>query len=201
MRRFFVLAFGAGVLLMAPAHAGQIKERTTYFMVKGSTFAEIDRALGRKGPRITHGGERRSGATEVGFGSNVTYRQVKGGCAVDRAAFDLDLHTTLPRWEPPRKADAQTRIFWKTLHKEIATHEHQHSVIAKEWHKRIEATVAAMPPERDCAAMERKVNATARRLLDAHSRAQLAFDADEARRIDSRLQRNVAENLRRAGHR
>jgi len=197
MKRAFVVAAGLAFLAMGPASAGGIKERTTYFMVKGSTFAELDRALGVKGPRISAGGERRAGATQVSFDGHVTYKPVGTRCGVDKANFTLDLHTTLPRWEPPKRADAQTRILWKTLHEDIVTHEEHHSVIAKTWLRRIESTVAKLPTQRDCATMERTVNAATRKLLDQHSRAQLAFDADESKLIDSRLQRKVAENIRR----
>ena len=197
MKRAYAVAAGLAILSMTPAMAGNIKERTTYFMVKGSTFAELDRALGASGPRITSlGGERRAGATQVGFDGHVTYKPVGSRCGIGNASFSLDLHTTLPRWEPPKRADAETRILWKTLHEDIVTHERHHSVIAKNWLRRIEATVSKLPAERDCPSMERVVNATTRKLLAQHARAQLAFDADESEVIDARLQRKVAHNMR-----
>lgn len=196
MRRIVVFSVALGLLSPFPALAGQIRERTTFFMVKGKTFDELNRELGKKGPDIGQGA-RHAGSTQVSFTGNVTYKNKPGGCGIDRARFQLDLHTTLPRWSAPRGADADTKLLWKILHDDIVTHEAEHANLAKDWLKRIERTIGALPAERTCPQMEKKVNALTRRLLKEHETAQLAFDARESRQIDARLQRKLDEHQRR----
>jgi predicted secreted Zn-dependent protease len=178
-----------------PAMAGQVKERTTYFMVRGSTFDELEHAMGMQGPQLRSGGERHAGSTEVSFDGNATYRTVNGRCAVDRASYRLSLHQTLPRWNAPKGADARTKVLWKTFRDDVVTHENQHSAIAKSALKRIEDTVRELPPMADCAQMETKVNAAVRSIIQRHDRDQLAFDRSESRAIDARLARELRRNL------
>ncbi|MBB3949586.1 DUF922 domain-containing Zn-dependent protease [Aureimonas jatrophae] len=178
-----------------PAMAGQVKERTTYFMVRGSTFDELEHAMGMQGPQLRSGGERHAGSTEVSFDGNATYRTVNGRCAVDRASYRLSLHQTLPRWNAPKGADARTKVLWKTFRDDVVTHENQHSTIAKSALKRIEDTVRELPPMADCAQMESKVNAAVRSIIQRHDRDQLAFDRSESRAIDARLARELRRNL------
>lgn len=187
-------------LAAMPAMAGQVKESTTYFMVRGSTFDELDRAMGMHGPQLRSGGERHAGSTQVSFNGDATYRTVNGRCAVDRASYRLSLHQTLPRWNAPKGADGRTKVLWKTLRDDILTHENQHSAIAKAALKRIEDTVRELPPMGDCSQMASKVNATVRNIIESHDREQLAFDRSEARAIDSRLARELRRNLQVAGN-
>lgn len=200
MRLAVAMASVAASLFSLPVLAGQVKESTTYFMVRGSTFDELDRAMGMHGPQLRNGGERHAGSTQVTFDGNATYRTIGGRCGVDRASYRLSLHQTLPRWNAPKGADARTKILWKTLHDDIAVHENHHSAIAKTALKRIEDTVRGLPPMADCGKMEAKVNSTVRGIIADHDREQLAFDRSESRAIDSRLARELRRNLQVAGN-
>ncbi|WP_182085765.1 DUF922 domain-containing protein [Aureimonas sp. ME7] len=197
MRRLLFSCLAAGFLTPGLAFAGSVTERTTYFMVKGSTFAEIDRALGLKGPLLS-GRERRAGATEVSFTGDFQYQAQKLGCALKRTNLRLDLHTTLPRWNAPSGADAQTKAMWKVLHKDIATHEAKHGEIAKSWLRRMEKELIALPPSADCAKMEAIATRRSNQLLLAHEKAQRDFDMQEAKVVDARLRDKLnAEQNRR----
>ncbi len=179
------------------AHGAEITERTTYFMVKGATFAEIDRALGVSGPLLS-GGERHSGATKVSFRRNLEFAEKKGGCGVSRTNLRLDLVTTLPQWNAPRGADPKTRTMWKVLQRYIAEHEAHHSKIAKSWLERMNLELLGLPPERSCAQMEVVATRRARELLLGHEKAQREFDRSEARVVDAQLESKLAAATRQA---
>lgn len=196
MKRLVLGVVLGSLAWVGPAVCGEIKETTTYFMVKGSTFAELDRALGLKGPLLASG-ERRAGATEVAFKGDLSYKLKGDGCRVDKARFRLDLHTTLPRWSAPSSAGPETKALWRTLHQDIVTHEAKHASIAKSWLKRLETEVGTLPAEPTCARMGIKANAATRALLLGHETAQRRFDAAEAKVIDARLARELAAK----GHR
>lgn len=196
MKRTLALCAILGLASAGPALAGEIRERTTFFMVKGKSFDELNRQLGMKGPDLGRGA-RHAGSTDVSFMSDPTYKTVTGGCTIDHARVKLDLHTLLPRWSPPANSPRETRVLWKTLRDDIATHEAEHSRIAKSWLKRIEAELRALPAEKTCPAMEAKVNGTIRSLLKRHEADQLAFDAAEAKQIDARLARKLGDGASR----
>ena len=200
MKRRLALCLVLCAASVGPALAGEIRERTTFFMVRGKTFDELNRQLGMNGPDLGRGA-RHAGSTEVSFKSNVSYKNQPGGCGIRHAQVTLDLHTTLPRWASPANSSPDTRTLWKTLREDIATHEAEHSHIAKLWLKRIEAKLRTLPPERTCSAMEARVNESVRTLLKQHESEQIAFDAAESKRIDARLKRKLQENLSRVAKR
>lgn len=186
-----VTTLGTGVV----AHAASIKERTSYFAVRGSTLEELDADLQRAGPLVAATGARHPGATEVRFDGSVSYRETASTCRVGKTDLRLDLNMMLPRWKAPRRVDAETKLIWKTLEDDIRRHERQHSAIAKTWLKKMESAIRNLRPERDCTAMEARVNQVTKRYLAAHERAQLEFDAKEGRDVNRRLQRALVRNL------
>ena len=201
MKRILALCLTVGATLPTThALSGEIRERTTFFMVRGKSFDELNRELGMKGPDLGKG-ERHAGSTDVSFKSNATYKPVAGGCAIAQAHVSLDLHTTLPRWNGPQNSSRETRVLWKILRDDIATHEAEHSHIAKSWLKRLETKIRSLPPQSSCAKMEALVNSETRALLKQHEAEQLAFDAVESKRIDARIQKKIEQQLHRVAAR
>lgn len=192
MKRRLALCLVVYAAALGPALAGEVRERTTFFMVHGKNFDELNQQLGMKGPDLGRG-ERHVGATDVAFKWDATYANVAGGCRVKQARVDLDLRMMLPRWSAPSASSRETRTLWKTLRDDIAAHEAQHSQIAKAWLKRIEAKVRALPVESDCAKMETRTNSEIRAMIKLHDAEQLAFDAAEAKRIDARIAHRIEE--------
>ena len=180
--------------LIAPpvADAASIREKTTYFAVRGSTLPELDQDLSRRGPFISGTGIRHPGATEVKFDGKVTYKGTPDGCAVDRTNLSLDLEMTLPRWNPPRQVPARTKLIWDTLAKDIHRHESRHAAIAKQWLKRMEMAIRNLRAEPTCEAMEAMVTTVTQRYLAGHERAQIEFDTIEGREVNMRLRRALA---------
>ncbi|KQT57409.1 MULTISPECIES: DUF922 domain-containing Zn-dependent protease [unclassified Aureimonas] len=189
----------AGSLFGHAAVAAEVKERTTYFTVRGSTLEELDRDLNRKGPLMSATGVRHPGSTQVKFDGRVTYREAPNGlCSVGKTNLGVHLVKTLPKWSPPRAATAETRIVWKTLADDIARHEADHVKIAKLWLKKMESAIRNLGPSKSCEAMETRVDKVTATYLADHERAQRDFDTIEGREMNMRLRRLLKQNIREA---
>lgn len=197
-RKAIALLALAAVLRTAGADAASIDERTTYFTIQGKTLAQLDRELGRKGPTAGAGSTRHPGATTVSFGGTVTYTPTRGRCRVGRTGFSLKLVKILPRWRPPKAADAATVIVWRTLAQDIERHENDHAKIARRYVKRMEGAVRNLGSRRTCSELEAAVNAVTKRYLQDHEREQLEFDKVEGRDVNRRLQRLLRQNIAKA---
>ncbi|MCQ0986233.1 DUF922 domain-containing Zn-dependent protease [Jiella marina] len=181
------------------AGAASITEKTTYFAVKGSTLAELDQDLNRRGPFLSETGVRHPGATEVTFDGKVSYKRTSEGCEVDQTNLSLNLEITLPKWTPPKRVSPQTRLIWQTLEADIVRHENRHAAIAKNWLKRTESALRNLRPERTCREMEAMVNTVTARYLAGHERAQVEFDTIEAREVNFRLRRALYRAVQEQG--
>ncbi len=195
MRRLLICSLAAGCMSTGLAHAAEITERTTYFMVRGATFAELDKALGSNGP-LLGGGERHAGSTKVTFSRDLEFKTEKTGCHVSRTNLRLDLVTTLPRWNAPRGADVHTRTMWKVLQHDIAEHEAKHTAIAKSWLDRMNRELLALPAEPTCARMEMTASRRSQDMQLAHAKEQNGFDRAETRVVDSRLNAKLSAAIK-----
>ena len=193
MTRWAILLLaGLAVLAGASATAETLDETTRYFAIRGTTLAELDRDLNRRGPFVAETGLRHPGATEVKFDGHVTYKRVAEGCAVDMANVKLTLNMLLPKWAPPRGVAPETILIWRTLESDIERHEKHHADIAKSWLKRMEMALRNLRPEPSCARMETLVNQVTQRYLAGHERAQVEFDTIEGREVNFRLRRALS---------
>jgi predicted secreted Zn-dependent protease len=180
----------------ATAHAADIRERTKYFTIGGTTLEELDRDLGRKGPVMAGTGMRHPGATEVKFDGKVTYKPTKDGrCAVAKTDLTLHLVKTLPKWTAPKTATPTVALIWKTLSDDIARHEGDHARIARGYVKKMESAIRNLGAAPSCEAMEARVNAVSARYLAAHQAAQVEFDVIEGREMNMRLGRLLKRNV------
>ncbi|SJZ87349.1 DUF922 domain-containing protein [Consotaella salsifontis] len=198
MRTFFILSLtlaAAALSLSGSATAGQVKESTKYFMVRGNTLEELDRELAAAGPKMEDTGIHHPASTEVKFDGRVTYRATADGCSVDRANLRLSLKLTLPKWKPRKPADAATTLIWKTVSSDILRHEREHAAIAKEWLDRTEMAIRNLRHEPNCEAMEAKVKSVTDDYLAAHQKAQMEFDLREGREIGWRLKRALRKAI------
>ena len=193
--KFGLFVASLAVALPGSTQAASIREKTTYFAVRGSTLAELDSDLNRRGPFVSETGIRHPGATAVKFDGKVTYKATPRGCAVDMTNLSLDLEMTLPRWVPPKQVSAHTKLIWGTLERDIVRHENRHAAIAKNWLKRLESALRNLRTEPTCRAMEQVVNTVTARYLSGHERAQIEFDTIEGREVNMRLRRALSRAL------
>lgn len=194
--RTLLAAFACVWAMTSVTEAATIRQRTTYFIVRGSTLEELDQDLQRRGPLLSGTGARHPGSTEVKFDGQIDYKKTRRGCEVDTTDLSLRLNMTLPRWTPPARVDRSTLIVWRTLEADIQRHEEQHAAIAKNYLKRMEMAIRNLLPERTCEAMEAQVNSVTARYLAEHERVQLEFDAREGREMERRLRRAISRAFR-----
>lgn len=199
MRRLLMSGLAAGCLSTGLAHGGEISERTTYFMVQGATFAELDRALDASGPLLSSG-RRHVGSTDLIFTRDIEVENGKSGCRVVRTNLELKLVTNLPRWKTPVKADKTTKTKWAILQKDIAAHEAKHSAIAKTWLDRMNRDLLTLPAEATCDKMMSVAMRRYRGLVREHDEAQMDFDRAETRVFDARVEAKVAAATAKTAH-
>lgn len=174
---------------VAVASAPLIKKTYSYFNISGLTGADLERELSKHGPMLAETGIRHPGATKIKLGGSVDYRNSDGRCRVLDAKVTLETHLTLPRWTDRNRANRETVLVWDTLSSDIKRHEERHAEIARQYARKLEKTLEALYPERNCQRMEAKVDATSKRIIEEHAADQQRFDRVEAASFERRMLR------------
>lgn len=183
---------GAAVLFLSVTAAlgdPLITKSYGYFDIGGKTAEDLDKQLERLGPLTKSSGHRHPGATEIGFGGEVTYVERGGRCSVGSAKVTLKTHIILPRWSNRRRAETDLRFIWDTLSSDIKRHEERHAEIARSYARTLERELLGLRPAGNCSELEKQVAATTERVLEAHDREQLRFDKVESKNFDARMMR------------
>jgi len=187
----------AALFLAAPASASTVERNFSYFTIGGSTLAEIEEELNRRGPMVGTTERRHPGATRMQFATRVSYGENDGRCGVIDATVTLNANMILPRWRVAGDAGMETRIIWDTLASDIRRHEESHVVIARNYAREIETAVKAVRNERDCEAAEARVETIRTNLLRQHDQEQIDFDRIEAVNFERRMLRLLDYRLER----
>lgn len=190
-------ALMAALLLSSPASASTVERSYSYFTIGGSTLAEIEEELNRRGPMVGTTERRHPGATRMQFATRVSYGESNGRCGVIDATVTLNANMILPRWRVASDAGMETRIIWDTLAADIRRHEEAHVVIARNYARKIETALKAVRGERDCDAAEARVEEIRTELLRQHDEEQVEFDRIEAVNFERRLLRLLDYRLER----
>lgn len=190
-------ALVAALVFGGPAAASSVERSYSYFTIGGSTLAEIEEELNRRGPLVGTTDRRHPGATRMQFATRVSYGESNGRCSVIDATVTLNANMILPRWRVAREAGMETRIIWDTLAADIRRHEEAHVVIARNHARELETALKAVRGERDCAAAEARVERIRSDLLRRHDEAQIQFDRIEAVNFESRMLRLLDYRLER----
>lgn len=196
-RPILVLAAVAAMLACQPAQAASVVKTTRYFTVGGTTVAEIEKELKRRGPHVKSTGMRHPGATRMEFTSRVGYRESGGRCGVVSAAVIVKADMILPRWNRRKAASPDTRLIWDTLSADIKRHEESHVVIARNHARELEEALKAVPRQRDCAQAQERVKEATARILAKHDGEQDRFDRIEGKNFESRLMRLLQYRIER----
>jgi predicted secreted Zn-dependent protease len=112
-----------------------------------------------------------------------------GRCRVSDVTVKLETNLTLPRWTDQAEADRKAKLVWLTLSSDIKRHEERHAEIARQYARKLEKTLEALYPERNCQRMEAKVDATSKRIIEEHAADQQRFDRVEAASFERRMLR------------
>ncbi|MCB1419192.1 MAG: DUF922 domain-containing protein [Notoacmeibacter sp.] len=181
-------------LVCFPLQAADVRTVVRHYTVRGATMQEIERDFERRGPRVdSAGGMRHPGATRMEFLSKVDYRQEGGRCRVTGVNITLKATVTAPRWAGNRRASAELQRLWPLLSADIRRHEQDHVRIAADHARLLESRIANVSALGDCGRAEDAVNRATAAVMQAHDRAQAAFDRAESRGFQQRMQRLIRE--------
>lgn len=192
MRRLRFALSALTLLCASAATVGSapiITKTYSYFDIRGLTGADLERELSNRGPKLEKTGIRHPGATRIKLGGSVDYQNTNGRCRVLDAKVTLETHLTLPRWKDRNRADRKTVIVWDTLSSDIKRHEERHAEIARQHARKLEKALEALRPERTCKQMEVRVEATSKKIIEAHAADQQRFDRVEAASFERRMLR------------
>lgn len=192
-----LVAFAFLTCSAAAADAASVNKIYSYFSIGGSTMDEIEAELSRRGPHVESSGKRHPGATQMEFTTRLTYREGDGRCEIVKASVSVSARMILPKWRRSKKAERDVRLIWDTLAADIKRHEESHVVIAKNHARDMEQALMKIGRQRDCATATAKAKTTSARILEAHDRAQAAFDRVEGINFESRILRLLRYRMQR----
>lgn len=172
-----------------------VHKSTSYFTIGGKTAADLDRELLRNGPKLKTTGARHPGATRIKFGGDVTYVQEGGRCRVAKARVTVSTKIFLPRWKNRRSANPKLALLWDTLASDIRRHEERHAEIARIHARDMEAALTHLPPEKTCAAIQKRVSILSSESIVNHDKDQARFDRVEAANFEARMIRMLKARI------
>jgi predicted secreted Zn-dependent protease len=186
----------AALAFAVPATAETIVHKTiTYFSIGGTTAADLDREMMKRGPISSVTGRRHPGVTKIRFSGNATFISRKGRCVIGGAKVTLSTRIMLPRWSNRRKASPALGLIWDTLAADIKRHEERHAEIARNHARAFERQLLALPPASDCAILKAKVGDITRIAMEDHEKDQKRFDRIEAVNFENRMIRLLKYRL------
>ncbi len=154
-----------------------LRERTVEYPVEGRTDAELARALDASAPRID--GRRFRGTTDWRVRWSYRYAPDRGGCAMTAVRVELDLTTTLPRWEAPPDPDPALAQRWSLYRQALAGHEAGHRAYAIRAASEVAEELRGLRA-RHCGGMTAAANALGRTIVARWRGENLRYDRDTA---------------------
>lgn len=165
------------IVLAAPAFAGRDDFDLTYFDVQGGTARELNADIVAKAP-IGDNGQRSDGYTRWNIDWTFTFESDASGCTLSQVDVNLAVHMILPRWNPPRPADAALRRRWNAYVTAVRIHEDGHRQRAEAAAGDLRRVLQSGNRAADCATLERRLNAQANAQLDELRRRQADYDRE-----------------------
>jgi predicted secreted Zn-dependent protease len=182
--------------LAVPGQAASVARTYSYFTIRGNTLQQIEDELSKKGPEVDSTGTHHPGATTMEFRSKITFEESRT-CRIRNADVVVKAHIKLPRWRDNRDASPETTLVWETLASDIKRHEESHVIIAKNYGRKIEKTLEALPPQQNCDLMRAKAKEATAKLLAQHDAAQQKFDKIEGINFEDRIMRLLKYRIER----
>ena len=154
---------------------------TGFYDIKGKDEKSLDRSVRKFGPQNGHA----FASTELKLVPlDIRPSTDARGCRVGTAKIKVVANITLPRWQDRSGASSDLRRGFDNYAAYAKVHEQQHVKIGEAAAIALEASLKAIPPQKNCDVTLRKAKAAIRGVLARHHKAQLAFDAIEKRRIN-----------------
>ncbi|MGH8172072.1 MAG: DUF922 domain-containing Zn-dependent protease, partial [Rhodanobacteraceae bacterium] len=146
-----------------------------YLDVTGNSKRELVESLDRLSVADDNG-KRFYGHTrwELRWNFNVTSEGTE--CRVTSVSVELNVRTSLPRWDPPRNADPALIRRWDVFLDGLRMHEEGHRDIALAAADEITQRIEAVRPAASCATLKRTVGIRANSLLAEYREKSRRYD-------------------------
>lgn len=154
---------------------------TRYYIVSGTTTAEIFDSIDRNGPR--DGGVKAVGLAAASWGYTWQPQPVPEGCTISSMMVTLDVVVTLPRHQSETSLSQELRSRWNTFAANVAAHEQTHVEIDQTGARAIRDKMAALKAASSCDALTRQVDALWAAEQAAIEASQDRFHSQEDARI------------------
>ena len=152
----------------------QITTRFTCYDIGGSTGAQVQAQINRKGPKV--GGSRRVAATRWRIRWTFSTQPEDERCSVAAVNVALRVDFIFPRWSEPAAASIAFRQQWFSLLGDVRTHEYHHKKIAVQTADGVDKALNRLGSYSACNEAERVANSTGRDVVKEGRERQDAFD-------------------------
>ncbi len=163
------------VLLPGLVHAqSSVVWKTNYYAVGGGTLQEIHESF-----RQTRPWKDKSsfdGQTDWRIDWHFQLTPAGESCRCDSFTTQTAITITLPRWTAPTNASPEVRDAWKNFFTALSKHESGHAQNAQAAVTEMQQRVKRLPAENDCAALKKKIDETARRVIAEYHQRDEEFD-------------------------
>ncbi|MFJ7354595.1 DUF922 domain-containing Zn-dependent protease [Phyllobacterium sp. NPDC097923] len=187
----------ACLLATESANAAVVLRNYKYFTLSGTTAADLDRELSRRGPQLHKTGPRHPGATQMRFNTKVKYGSDGKSCRVVEANITIHAQVHLPRWKQRASAKPDLAMIWDTLSADIKRHEESHIVIARTAAGDMERAMKALPWRSNCEEMKADAAKLMVKLMKEQDAAQIQFDRVEGKNFERRFERLLIFRIQR----
>ena len=165
------------LLLLLPSlvHAqSTVAWKTNYYTVGGTTLREIHESF--RHARPWKDGSSFDGLTEWRIDWRFQMATADERCRCDSFTTQTAITVTLPRWTAPKNAAPEVRDAWISFFTALSKHEAGHAQNALAAVTEMHQRVTRLPTESDCAALKKKVDATAGGVVAEFRQRDVEFD-------------------------
>ena len=118
-----------------------------------------------------------------------------GRCRLCGVTVTVDTEIVLPRWHDRHHAEKRFSTVWDKISVDIKRHEAQPVKLAKDYVRRREKAILALPRADSCELLQARVMRELDRAITVHDKAQARFVEIEATNFQNRVKRLMAERL------
>lgn len=170
----------AVIALAMPAVAADItppkvNESVDYRDVGGATEDELVASL-KSVATADEKGHRFAGDTHWQLRWNFRVESAGDDCRVASIATEVDIHTTLIRWNPPRNAKPALVKKWNAFADALRKHEDGHRDIAVAAAREVDDRVGKVPSASDCTKLKRTLEQTADGVVKDYREKEHSYD-------------------------
>jgi len=152
-----------------------IVTRTTCYRIEGTTMAELDAQMDKKGPRAD--GTRAVAVTRWVVRWSYQTRSDDSGCDLLKPSIETLAVFSYPTWDPGDTAGEEAVSQWRDFMHGVEAHEEHHRSLAVKAGLAIRRALMGLPSAGTCSVLEDEADRTFHEVYDLYEAKQEAFDA------------------------